>query len=98
MSDKTKTSEEKVIFTFEMWLHHMKTENSNNLNQRFAGAVPINQPQMPQMHFSGQLLFPFPPNSQTFYRPALFQPRATAHHNALSNNNANPITKSWNFR
>ena len=29
---------------------------------------------MPQMHFSGQPLFPFPPNSQTFYRPAVFQP------------------------
>ena len=48
--------------------------NSNNLNQRFAGAVPINQPQMPQMHFSGRPLFPFPQNSQTFYRPAVFQP------------------------
>ena len=29
---------------------------------------------MPQMHFSGQPLFPFPPNSQTFNRPAVFQP------------------------
>lgn len=29
---------------------------------------------MPQMHFSGQPLLPFPPNSQTFYRPAVFQP------------------------
>ena len=29
---------------------------------------------MPQMHFSGQPLFHFPPNSQTFYRPAVFQP------------------------
>lgn len=28
---------------------------------------------MPQMHFSGQPLFSFPPNSQTFYRPAVFQ-------------------------
>ena len=28
---------------------------------------------MPQIHFSGQLLFPFPPNSQTFYHPAVFQ-------------------------
>ena len=26
------------------------------------------------MHFSGQPLFPFPPNNQTFYRPAVFQP------------------------
>ena len=26
------------------------------------------------MHFSGQPLFPFPPNSQTFYGPAVFQP------------------------
>lgn len=25
------------------------------------------------MHFSGRLLFPFPQNSQTFYRPAVFQ-------------------------
>ena len=29
---------------------------------------------MPQLHFSGQPLFSFPPNSQTFYRPAVFQP------------------------
>ena len=29
---------------------------------------------MPQMHFSGQPLFPFLPNSRTFYRLAVFQP------------------------
>ena len=33
---------------------------------------------MPQMHFSGQPLFPFPPNSQTFYCPAVFQPPSSS--------------------
>lgn len=37
LSDETKTSEGKfkVIFNFGIWLHHMKTKNSNSDNSSF---------------------------------------------------------------